>query len=147
MDTSLLESILDECRVEIQSNLERYGINASGRTSASLQVENYFGGVRLVSRGENIAPFGTLEIGASPKAWAPTEKLKQWTIDKGLDFGSDKERDDFVKSLQWKIYHHGTERHRNPNYEVTTPPIKKAVEEIKKVIPNMIVKAFKHGND
>ena len=56
-------NILNQAKTDIQSNMERLGINASGRTSASLVVEEYENGVRLVSRGENIAPFATLEVG------------------------------------------------------------------------------------
>lgn len=141
--------ILDECRVEIQRNMADNDINASGRTSASFKVEKYEGGVRLVSRGEDIAPFSTLETGASEGAWPPTEKLRQWTIDKEIDFADDEERDKFVKSTQWKIWWHGTERYRNPNHNITTPPITEAVEKLKEATKTMILKEITsviHGN-
>lgn len=141
MTTEEIEMILDECATEIRANLESYGINASGRTSASVKVEKYDRGVRLVSRGENIAPFASLETGNSP-AWVGVNTLRQWVIEKRIEFNSEQEREDFVRALQWKIAHEGTQRHRNPNHEVTTPPIERAVEQLKKAVPKMILKTI-----
>ena len=130
--------ILDECRVEIQRNMADFGINASMHTSNSFKVETYAGGVRLVSRGENIAPFASIEQG-NPPTWIPASVLRQWVIDKRIDFNSEEEREVFVRSLQYKIGFEGTERHRNPNYNVTTPPVVDAVEKLKKEAAKMVI--------
>ena len=138
MDTSAIEMILDECRIEIQRNMADFDINASMRTSNSFKVEKYDGGVRLVSRGDNIAPFESIERG-NPPTWLPASVLRQWAIDKGIDFNSEEEREVFVRSLQYKIGFEGTERHRNPNYNVTTPPVINAVEKLKKEAAKMVI--------
>ena len=79
-------NILNQAKTDIQSNMEKFGINASGRTSASLVVEEDENGVRLVSRGENIAPFPTLEVdrkgGKAPKGFY--YRLIQRLRDKGI---------------------------------------------------------------
>lgn len=139
MDTREIERILDECRVAMMANMERYDINASGRTANSFKVERYEGGVRLVSRGDNIAPFASLETGNEP-SWVPINVLRQWVIEKRIEFNSEEERESFVRATQWKIAHEGTERYRQPNYDVTTPPIEQAVESLKSAITQGFVK-------
>lgn len=138
MDTTQIEMILDECRVDIQRNMQDYGINASGRTSSSFIVEKYEGGVRLVSRGENIAPFISIEQGKEP-GWVGLNTLRQWTINKQIEFNSEEERELFVRSVQWKIAQEGTERFRDPNYNITTPPVIDAVEKLKQAAVGVFV--------
>lgn len=148
MDTSAIEMILDECMVEIQRNMADNDINASGRTSASFKVEKYAGGVRLVSRGENIAPFASLEEGNEP-AWVSRDVLRQWVIEKRIEFNSEEEREAFVWNVQQKIGWEGTERYRNPNHEITTPPIEDAVDKLKEETKKILLKEIKsviHGN-
>lgn len=148
MDTREIERILDECRVAMMANMERYEINASGRTAASFAVERYEGGVRLVSRGDNIAPFASLETGNEP-AWVPINALRQWVIEKRIEFNSEEERERFVWNLQQKIGWEGTERYRQPNNNITTPPITEAVEKLKEATKTMILKEIKsviYGN-
>lgn len=140
--------ILDECRVEIQRNMADNDINASGRTSASFKVETYAGGVRLVSRGDNIAPFASIENG-NPPIWLSRNVLRQWMIEKGIEFNSEEDRERFVWNLQQKIGWEGTERHRNPNHDITTPPITETVEKLKEATKKMILKEITsaiHGN-
>lgn len=142
MDTTEIEMILDECRVEIQRNMSDFDINASGRTSASFMVEKYEGGVRLVSRGENIAPFVSIEKGNEP-AWVSRDVLRQWVIEKQIEFNSEEERESFIWNLQQKIGWEGTERYRQPNNSITTPPITEAVEKLKEATKTMILKEIK----
>lgn len=59
-------AILERAKADIQANMEAKGINASGRSSASLRVEEYDGGVRLVYGGKDTAPLPTLEVGRPP---------------------------------------------------------------------------------
>lgn len=148
MDTREIELILDECRVEIQRNMADNDINASGRTSASFKVEKYAGGVRLVSRGEDIAPFASIENG-NPPTWLSRNVLRQWVIEKRIVFNSEEERERFVWNLQQKIGWEGTERYRQPNNSITTPPITEAVEKLKEATKTMILKEITsviHGN-
>ena len=54
--------ILERAKADIQARLAEEGINASGRSSASLRVETYDGGVRLMYGNPDTAPFETLEF-------------------------------------------------------------------------------------
>ena len=138
-------NILNQAKTDIQNNMSRLGINASGRTSASLVVEEYENGVRLVSRGENIAPFPTLEVGRKggkvPKGFYYT--LIQWSRDKNISFASESERKTFAYFLFQKIASEGTERHRHPNIEVYTPIIQSVKKEIEKIFFAKIVEEIK----
>ena len=138
-------NILNQAKTDIQSNMAKFGINASGRTSASLVVEEYENGVRLVSRGENIAPFPTLEVGRKggkvPKGFYYT--LIQWSMDKGISFATESERKTFAYFLSQKIASEGTERHRNPNAEVYTPIIQSVRSQIEKIFFAKIIKEIK----
>ena len=138
-------NILNQAKTDIQSNMAKFGINASGRTSASLVVEEYENGVRLVSRGESIAPFPTLEVGRKggkvPKGFYYT--LIQWSRDKGISFATESERKTFAYFLSQKIASEGTERHRNPNTEVYTPIIQSVRKEIEKIFFAKIIKEIK----
>lgn len=142
MDTAGIEMILDECRVDIQRNMAAYDINASGRTSASFVVEKYAGGVRLVSRGTDIAPFASIENG-NPPEWLSRNVLRKWVIDKRIEFNSEEERERFVWAVQQKIGWEGTERYRQPNNSITTPPITEAVERLKEDTKKMIITTIK----
>lgn len=124
--------ILVVAMMDIRNNIESKGINASGRTSASLKVESYDNGIRLVSSGENIAPFGTIEVGRKggkvPKGFA--QILYQWSIDKAISFDKDRERRTFAYLLARKIAREGTDRHRNPRADIYSEVIKKVVQDV-----------------
>ena len=128
--------ILDKCKADIQAQMASGGVNASGRTSASLKVESYPGGVRLVSRGQNIAPFETLEVGrAGGKVpYNFTQILTQWSRDKGIAFTKERERRTFAYLLGKKIAKIGTKRHREPRNDIYTPAVTKVVEEIRTIV-------------
>ena len=92
---------LEQTAAVIRVNMEAKGINASGRTSASIHTRTYSGGFQLVGGAQNTAPFPTVEIGR-PGGNVPggmvrrkngvldvsnTFKaiLMKWAKDKGLD--------------------------------------------------------------
>lgn len=85
----LIQQILEQARDEIRANLSANNINASGRTSASIQVKRTADGFKLVGGGaENgAAPLFTTEIGrAAGKIPANfTDILMEWASAKGLD--------------------------------------------------------------
>ena len=127
--------ILEKAKVEIQSNLEQKGINASGRTSASFHVETYPNGARLVMGGEKTAPLQTLEVGRPggnvPKGF--TAILEQWSRDKGIPFNTDRERRTFAYFLGKRIKEEGTLRNK-AHVDVYSSVVTKAAEQIKKDI-------------
>lgn len=122
-DSEIYNSIIDEVvkvllevKDEIQANMASKNINASGRTSAGLQVQRYESGVRLVLTGEKVAPLATLEVGRQggrvPLGF--TEIIEQWSRDKGITFGDEKERRRFAYLTARKIAREGTQRHKMP---------------------------------
>lgn len=145
--TDKIADILERCKTEIQASMEQEGVNASGRTSRSLQVERYEGGVRLVSRGQNIAPFETLQYGRKegkvPKGFY--EIIKQWSIDKGITFATNSERGTFAYFLSRKIAREGTARFKQPNEQVYTPAVSEAVKAIRATIGANVVNIIKGG--
>lgn len=159
-------AILLQARDDIRANMSQRGVNASGRTSASIRVRETDtgfalvgggGGVHIVSgqpRGEDVtagdtAPIPTLEVGR-PGGRVPRGFyyiLKQWTRDKGLAFAKESERQTFAYVLAKKIARSGTRRHVAP-VDVFSTPAKNAAKniqsdmslrvatEIKKVLTN-----------
>lgn len=81
MDTEqLIRETLEEALADIAANLESTRTNASGRTSASMEVETYEGGARLLGRGY----FDGVELGR-PAGSVPSNFnaiIEQWIRDK-----------------------------------------------------------------
>ena len=134
-----IEAILERCKADIATNMETQGVNASGRTMGSLAVVSDGAGVRLGLFGNSHAPLGTLEVGrAGGKVPAGFyEIIKQWTRDKGLQFGTESERGTFSYFVARKIAREGTQRHLLP-VDVYSTPVKSARNEIESVLRNMI---------
>lgn len=128
-----IATILLRTRDEIRANMSAQGINASGRTSAALQVRETEGGVQLYKAAGNNAPFATLQYGRTggkvPSGFY--EILKEWSRVKGIAFGSEKERNTFAYFLARKIAREGTQRHQQPRTDIYTPPLNNAVERIR----------------
>lgn len=111
-----VERVLLDVRDEIRAKMASEGVNASGRTSAGMQVQRYESGVRLVLTGEDVAPLATLEVGRAggnvPRGFA--DIIEQWSRDKGLAFPTDGDRRSFAYLTARKIAREGTERHKSP---------------------------------
>ena len=139
--SNTIASILTQARDEIRANMQTQNINASGRTSAALQVRQVGSRFELVKvAGEN-APFQTLQYGREggkvPAGFYYI--IKQWTRDKGLSFANETERGTFAYFVARKIAREGTRRHETPNTQVYSEPIKKATEEIGKEVRQYIL--------
>lgn len=131
----MLEKItyrLEKLRYTIQTSMANNNINASGRTSASLEVVQYDGGVRLVSGAGNHAPMPTTEIGRPggrvPKGFYHI--IRDWSVDKGLTFSTESERGTFAYFTARKIADKGTVRNLNP-VDVYSTLVREAVDDIK----------------
>ena len=138
-----ISAILTQARDEIRANMQTQNINASGRTSASLQVRKNGSRIELVKvAGEN-APFQTLQYGrGGGKVPAGFYNIiKQWTRDKGLSFANETERGTFAYFVARKIAREGTRRHETPNTQVYSEPIKKASEEIGQEVRRYILQS------
>lgn len=136
-DTQFIQNIaqiLLHAREEIRANMQAKGINASGRTSAALQVVQRGSKIALVKAEGQNAPFGTLQYGrARGRVPLPRfyEILKQWSRDKGLSFANEQERGTFAYLLAHKIAREGTKRHRSPRNDIYDEPLAKAVDGIR----------------
>ena len=134
--TDTAVKILDECRARIQANMaKRYRtsggerwINASGRSSAAFKVEVSDDGnrVRLVYRGDDVAPLSTIQDGTT--GVAPVRVLAEWIADKGLDLNPWAVRANIKKRG-------GTERHFEHQDWVIQPEIDEAMEELRRELP------------
>ena len=146
----IVVAILAKARDDVRANMQAKGINASGRTSASIIVRETDTGVQLVGgkpgqhivsgqpRGVDVladdtAPIPTLEIGR-PGGKVPRGFyyiLKQWTRDKGIQFAKESERQTFAYFLARRIARQGTRRNEIPE-DVYTSVAKNAAQTIQK---------------
>lgn len=141
--------ILNETKEQIRENMQARGVNASGRTSASIRVEPYEGGIRLVGGldarhdiddspsiyGSDTAPMPTLETGrtggAVPKGFYYI--IRQWSREKGLQFANEQERSTFAYFVARKIAREGTKRAHN-NLDIYSTPAQVAKERINELL-------------
>ena len=157
----IVVAILAKARDDVRANMQAKGINASGRTSASIIVRETDTGVQLVGgkpgqhivsgqpRGVDVladdtAPIPTLEIGRPggnvPKGFYYI--LKQWTRDKGIPFAKESERQTFAYFLARRIARDGTRRHEMPE-DVYTTPAKEAATSIQKDMTLLVATEIK----
>ena len=138
---------LTQTRDEIRANMEAKRINASGRTSASLRVDEYPLGVRLVGGSDrthtippgiyasDMAPIPTLEVGRAggkvPQGFYYI--IREWTKEKGLNFANESERNTFSYFVARKIAREGTRRNVMPVDVYSTP-----VEKAKRTIADLV---------
>jgi hypothetical protein len=111
-------NILTQAVSDIRQRMADENENASGRTSASLRVEDRGSSVALVigSETERTAPAESLEVGEGPGMREPTFKsiIHQWSKDKGISFDDERERWRFSVCTARKIEREGTQRHKSP---------------------------------
>ena len=140
-----IAQILLQARDEIRANMQSKGINASGRTSAALQVRQNGSRIELVKVAGDNAPFGTLQYGRAggivPRGFY--EILKQWSRDKGLSFSSEQERGTFAYFLARKIAREGTKRHRSPRTDIYDEPLAKAVDGVRQEARKCVIDGIK----
>lgn len=116
------------------------GVNASGRTSASLRVEDRGEKIVLVIGGDRAkygrtAPLDTLEIGSRPGIRGDWFKsvIVQWTRDKGMTFENESHRWAVSTIIARNIEESGTARYRNP-IDVYSSVVEKTTNGIRSLI-------------
>ena len=94
--------VLEEAKADIQENMVKEGINASGATSKSLAVTVNGNFVRLGNENKN--PFETTEEGRPPGKVPKnfTDIIFQWHKDKGLDWGDEKNARKIAYAVAWE---------------------------------------------
>ena len=153
LETDII-AILEQTRLQIQARMQAQKINASGRTSASIRVEQYDGGVRLVGGYntthsvqsspfqldvQDTAPIPTLEVGREggkvPRGFYYI--IREWTREKGLSFANEQERATFAYFVARKIARTGTRRHVT-NADVYSTPVVQAKDEVKNIFSQTV---------
>lgn len=136
---------LEKLRADIVSAIESKGIKASGRTQDSIKVLPYTDGVMLIAGATERAPIPTLEIGR-PAGAVPrnfTQIIFDWSVDKGIAWGDDKERKKIAGAVAWgKIRKRGTNRHLQ-NEDVYSTLVQAAAEDINGYIMTTISEQIK----
>ena len=150
----IVVAILAKARDDVRANMQAKGINASGRTSAALQVRQNGSRIELVKvAGEN-APFQTLQYGraggnvtggfritkAGVRDVSNTFKaiLIQWAKNKGfeLNWGG-------ATILGRKIAREGTARHETPRNDIYDEPLEKAVDGVRQEARKYVLGSIK----
>jgi len=146
--------ILDEARTQIVSNIDSQGIKASGKTQASLKVEDRGQSLVLVQKAEG-APFETLQYGRKggdiPIGFNAI--IKQWIIDKGI-IPDEQPAYKRKESVNWipkytpqernllaaagamaaNIKKNGTKRFSQPNENVYSDVLTKTIEKLENLM-------------
>lgn len=141
--------ILTDCKAEIINNMQSECVTVSGLTAKSLAVEDRGDHLVLVQKPEG-APLETTQFGR-PSGKVPTgfrQIIKQWITDRKIPtqpipyirtpsanwqpMYTPEERGlaAAAGAIAHKIATKGTERHRNPNTNIYTEPIDKAIDKI-----------------
>lgn len=133
--TKAVETRLERLKEDIRSTMAQKGINASHRTERAFNVVRYDGGVKLVLGSGDVAPLETLERGTPPRQWDVSfiAVIKKWSIEKGISFGSERERNSFAYFASKKIAREGTKRHTN-NEDVYSTATRRAAEDLKSIV-------------
>lgn len=121
---------LQDLQTRITDNIVKEGRNASGRTIKSMHIDKGDKSITLFGR----KAFGTLETGRGPgnvpKGFYGI--IKQWVIDKGLSFSTDRERNSFAYLVSRKIANEGTKLYRNGgDADIYSKEIPKTISSIK----------------
>lgn len=135
---------LQDLAQRIADNIARNGQTASGKTARSLEVREGSDEVSLLGRKY----FGTLETGRRPigdvkPSRSFVEILYQWSIDKRISFGDDRERWSFAYALGRRIHKKGTLLHqRVGRADVYSHEIPKTINNIARKLADEVVMKF-----
>lgn len=141
--------IIDECRAEIVTNMQAEGVTVTGRTAGSLSVEDRGEHLVLVQKPEG-APIETTQFGrgGGKVPFGFRQIIKQWIVDRKIPTQpipyirtpSDRWQPMYTPqerglaaaagAIAHKIATIGTERFSNPNTNIYTEPIDKAIDKI-----------------
>ena len=144
----IVVDVLELAKKNIQKNMQDENINATGKTSDSLEV--VVDGNTVILRNSNSVPFETTEHGR-PSGNVPskfTEIIYQWHIDKGLDWGDEKEARKIAGAVAWgKIRNFGYGRPSGTTFgsekkDIYTPVVEEIKEKIEKEIEIKITKTL-----
>ena len=145
----IVVDVLELAKKNIQKNMQDENINATGKTSDSLEV--VVDGNTVILRNSNSVPFETTEQGRPPGRIPKnfTEIIYQWHTDKGLDWGSETEARKIAGAVAWgKIKKLGYGRPSGTTFgsekkDVYTHNVEDVTEKIGKMIEAKIIETLK----
>lgn len=140
MISEIVHTILNSTADDIRQRMVAEKENATGRTSASFQVVEEEGHIRLISKGADIAPLETLEVGRGSGRRPPIAPLVEWAEAKFKFVG--KEAQAVAWAVATKIGNQGTERHTS-NVDIYSTPIENATKELQETISVRIIEQVK----
>lgn len=134
----------------IQSRMASEGINASGRTSASLRGEEDESHMKIWAEGEH-APIRTVQHGGGPHRNSEPrgfeEAIHEWVRVKPGFAPEQREGESFERALNraagaiiHSIRERGTRRHRSPRDDIYSPALDAAVSEFREKVKSILVK-------
>lgn len=151
---------LELAKAETQKNMESGKINASYRTTKSLEVVQRGSSLLFLKKEGNNAPMSTTEIGraagAVPRGF--TEIILQWMKDRGMQgtlmpYKTDRphkysaqERSNRLAAgaiAYGKIKRKGTDRHITPKETIYTPIVEQTVKDIRDILITAITETIK----
>ena len=145
----IVVDVLELAKKNIQKNMQDENINATGKTSDSLEV--VVDGNTVILRNSNSVPFETTEQGR-PSGNVPknfTEIIYQWHNDKGLNWGDEKQAKKIAGAVAWgKIRRFGYGRPSGTIFgsekkDIYTPVVEDVTEKIGKMIEAKIIETLK----
>lgn len=136
----------------IRSRMASEGINASGRTSASLRGEDDDTHVLIWAEGEH-APFATVQHGGGPHRNSEPlgfeEAIRRWVREKPGFVPHQREGEDLEHALDraagaiiHKIRREGTGRYSHPRDDIYSPALDAAVEEFKRRVRQILINSI-----
>lgn len=133
---------LQDLAQRIADNISRNGQRASGRTQRSFEVKDEGDTITLYGR----KAFGTMETGRRggrvPRNFR--EILYEWSIDKGIQFDTERERASFAYLLAKKIQKEGTELFREGGRaDVYSNEIPPTIVSIQQKMKDLFITKFK----
>lgn len=140
---------------EVKANMISNGVNASGRTMASLHIvcNNTFVALAIGNSGNNTAELTTLEKGISPEQAAMKHDattlyhiMQEWSEKKGLTFANIRERNTFAYFASRKILREGTQRYKT-NINIYSQERDRAMADIKQIARNYVNEKITFNNN
>jgi hypothetical protein len=100
----------------IRRNFSAYGVNASGKTSDSIEPFVSGSGLSLSltfqATGDRARVMRFIEDGRKPGKYPPTSAIREWMDDVGIEGGSERETDQIAFLISRKIAESGFKGHR-----------------------------------
>lgn len=141
-EVELVIQALHELRDRIADNIVREGAYATGKTTASMEVEEIEHGGRLTGRHN----FSNLESGTPPGEFPGYNEIKEWMIAKGLMTADNPDLDGAVRAVNWSIYQQGTVLYRQVGRDtIYTTAIDEMLEKLQKEVSVVAVERLADG--